>query len=107
MARNRNTDISGKQFAYTTIGAVWNKGIVVPGVDPNKRRKDSCGAWMDRDQYGITNEHGIRWEIDHIKPVARGGSDDIANLQPLQWENNRAKSDNLPNQWSCAAVAKQ
>ena len=23
----------------------------------------------------------------------KGGSDDISNLQPLQWENNRAKSD--------------
>ncbi|KUG25132.1 hypothetical protein ASZ90_005048 [hydrocarbon metagenome] len=42
------------------------------------------------------------WEIDHIIPLSLGGTDDIANLQPLHWENNRKKSDNL--EWSCAIV---
>ena len=36
------------------------------------------------------------WEIDHIKPVARGGSDDLSNLQPLYWETNRNKGDQYP-----------
>ena len=40
------------------------------------------------------------WEIDHIKPVAQGGSDELSNLQPLHWENNAHKSDNWPN-WTC------
>lgn len=50
------------------------------------------------------SEHGNRlseygWEIDHIKPVARGGGDELSNLQPLNWKNNAAKSDTYP--WSC------
>lgn len=65
---------------------------------------DCCGALMRRDLYGVTTRKGLGWEIDHIKPVAHGGADDLGNLQPLQWENNRGKSDNFPN-WTCSVKA--
>jgi len=57
---------------------------------------------MQRDKYGVTGQWG--WEIDHIIPLAKGGSDALSNLQPLMWENNRQKSDNYPN-WRCNIAA--
>ncbi len=98
--------VLNESFSNALVLSVWRKGSIVPGVDPTASRKDSCGAWIDWNQYGVTTENGTGWEIDHINPVANGGSDDLLNLQPLQWQNNRAKGDNLPGKWRCAAVAK-
>jgi hypothetical protein len=63
---------------------VWQKGQIIPGADPNVLRKDRWGAYIRRDKYGDTTPNGYGWEIDHDMPVARGGSDDLANLQPLR-----------------------
>ena len=90
-------------FDESTINAVWRKGQAVSGYDPDQYRKDLCGAWMSKSQYG-DRDASMGWEIDHIVPRSHGGGDDLNNLQPLQWENNRAKSDNYPN-WSCAVSA--
>ena len=91
-------------FSDSVIIAVWQKGIIVPGFDSSKYRKDSFGAWIKFSDYANTNSiYG--WEIDHIYPKSKGGSDKLDNLQPLQWENNRSKGDNYP--YYRAAVAAQ
>ncbi|HOI75918.1 MAG TPA: HNH endonuclease signature motif containing protein [Syntrophales bacterium] len=86
-----------------TILAVWSKGGIVPDKDgqhwdPKEWRYDLCGKPIRYLDHGNTNSK-YGWEIDHIKPVAKGGADNIANLQPLQWESNRIKGDDYP--WSC------
>ena len=104
MGRGRNTDSRGANFPESVIAAVWAKGTAVSGQDANVYRKDKCGAWIRGTEHGNTNsEYG--WEVDHIKPVAAGGGDDLANLQPLRWQNNRGKGDSFPN-WSCTIGSK-
>src|SRR6478609_8443798 len=93
-----NTTTLNESFNTGIVNAVWNKGTIVPGKDPAILRKDSCGAFIKRSDYGNCNSQ-FGWEIDHHQPVARGGSDHLFNLQPLQWQNNRYKSDNWPH-WS-------
>jgi 5-methylcytosine-specific restriction endonuclease McrA len=98
MARNRGTTSQGQPFDQDTINAVWNKGTIIPKYDPKIWRRDICGSNMKFTEYGNTDSQE-GWEIDHIKPVSKGGMDDLANLEPLYWDDNRKKGDTDP--WNC------
>ena len=106
MSRNQNTTVDGAPFDEATIRAVWNKADHVVALliknDPNVTRKDTCGDCIDFYEYGHLTESG--WEIDHIKPVAAGGGDELDNLQALYWRTNRTKGDTYP--WVCPESGK-
>ena len=76
-----------------TINAVWDKAEYVSESNEEKGfRKDQCTAWIRRSDYGDrTSSYG--WEIDHITPESKGGTDALSNLRPLHWGNNASRQD--------------
>ncbi|MCP4608754.1 MAG: HNH endonuclease [Planctomycetes bacterium] len=80
-------------FSKKQIDAVWDKAKKIRGKDPTLYRKDPYGNAMNYNSYGKSSKMG--WEVDHIKPSARGGSDAIRNLQALNTGMNRSKGASL------------
>ena len=88
--RKYGTNIKGAGFSQDIIDAVWEKSY-----DFSPKGQSASDAYGNRIKYA---KHGrtdspFGWEIDHIKPVAKGGTDDLHNSQPFQWQANRFKSD--------------
>ena len=75
------------------INKVWKKAKPIRGKDPRVIRQDPYGNEIHKNSYGKASKHG--WEIDHIKPKSRGGSDHLVNLQALKTQVNRDKGDTL------------
>lgn len=65
--------------------------------------KDCFGRLMYREDYGVTSiirryqvtgrSDYFGWTLDHILPLAKGGTSELNNLEPMHFENNQAKSD--------------
>jgi hypothetical protein len=96
--RQRGSKDSGGAFTDLEVEQVWRKGTPIPGYSPDVWRHDTCGHPIKRTDYGNTATK-FGWEVDHIRPVAAGGTSNLSNLQPLYWETNRQKGDKYP--WSC------
>lgn len=92
-------------FKKELILQVWEKGLIIPGLDSSIYRADHCGAIIKWDMLNdVSQPLSMGWEIDRIKPLSFGGTDDLSNLQPLQWENNRKKDEDYPA-WTCMVRA--
>ena len=98
LSRLRNTTDRGDPFDKEVVDKVWSMAQQTsPGY-----AKDACGATISRHAYGELTLHG--WEVDHIVPVAHGGTDDLSNLQPLQWQNNQSKGDQPASSAYCVVT---
>jgi 5-methylcytosine-specific restriction endonuclease McrA len=70
------------------VQAVWEKASPIRGRDPDLHRKDPYGSIIYRHSYGKDTQQG--WQVDHIKPQSKGGSDHLRNLQALQSSKNKS-----------------
>ena len=77
-------------YTEDTILKVWQKGQIDEYNVPNNFRKDNCGAWIERVEYGNTNSP-YGWYIDKINQNLN--SDDITNLYPVHSKNNLRNQD--------------
>lgn len=88
-------------FSESLIQKVWEKALVIENTDPGIYRLDNCGALIKNAFY--LKEYtalSMGWGIDLIKPKSKGGTDELSNLQALQWENKEAKGEAYPF-WKC------
>jgi 5-methylcytosine-specific restriction endonuclease McrA len=76
-----------------TAQKVFSLAKPVKGKDPAKYRKDPYGTVMHISSQGKATSMG--WDVDHIKPLSKGGSDSIVNLQALNSSINRSKGNTL------------
>ena len=99
MNRKLNTKKNGESWIIEIIKSVFKKGIEVSSQQKSSViRKDICNAIILFNEYG-NRDSRFGWEVDHINPVANNGSDELDNLQPLQWKNNLEKGNQL--NWKC------
>jgi len=78
-----------ENYSELDLKAIWSRGQLVLGYDPQLYRVDVLGSPIIWNQYG-NRESIYGWEVDHIDPCKPAI---LSNLQPLQWQNNVAKSD--------------
>jgi len=73
---------------------IWEKALIITGYDSKLFRADRFRTLICYSDYGNRNsDYG--WEIDHIIPVDKGGTNDYGNLEPLNWKNNTTKSNKI------------
>jgi len=66
----------------------WDNAPKVRGKDPELYRRDAYENVLYRHSHGKDTQMG--WNIDHIKPQSKGGSDNPRNLQILQSAKNKS-----------------
>lgn len=66
------------------VARTWARAEVIPGNDDELWRKDECGAWIHRLDYGRRSS-SFGWEV--FDPSLGRGDGGISAIRPLQWQN--------------------
>lgn len=83
-----------KKFTQADRDYCWSKANKIQGFSTNKYRTDKCGNVIYKSSYGKRCKYG--WEIDHSKPMSKGGTNHLNNLQAMQWKQNNDKGVKYP-----------
>ena len=92
------------RFDDQLLNQIWERAKRVDGYDADRFRKDACGAWIIRDNYGDPDSP-FGWEVDHIYPESKLREksvpdeliDNPINLRPLNSKNNASKGADYPS----------
>lgn len=76
-------------YSEKLLDLIFSKGSIARGMNPKLYRRDCYGNPMFRRSYGKYTELG--WNVDHSKPIAKGGTNSIRNLQPMNCFANCSK----------------
>ena len=85
----RQPDNQRREFGALEVALVWSKAKEIPGQDPLSWRADDYGNYLFRSDRG-KSDSPYGWDVDHIVPLALGGTNEIANLRPLRCSKNRS-----------------
>ena len=76
-------------YSEKILDLIFSKGSIVRGMNSKLYRKDCFGNLMYRYSYGKYSPMG--WNVDHSKPIAKGGTNSIRNLHPMSCFANCSK----------------
>lgn len=101
---------NNEKISWTSeqIEEVWNKGEIINNLNPQLYRKDYAGAlmfWHSFISQSKLNDliESLKWTIVYEKPIAKGGSNYIKNLVPMNNNNAVIKSNNFPR-WTTSVT---
>lgn len=72
---------------------IWELANEIRGLDPNIWRADAYRNPIKIDIRDNVSIYG--WNIDHLNPKNKGGSDEFTNLQPMQAKKNDSIGNKL------------
>ena len=97
------TDWSSAGYDRDVIDRVWRQAAEIAGNDPALWRKDECGAWIYRLDYGRRHSD-FGWEI-HDPTVGLRGGGAVLSLGPSSGKTiltaSRAKPNAASPQMAC------
>lgn len=94
---NTDTEYKLRNLMRVRINQYLKKGNKIKYIDALGCSIKEWMIYLEKqfDSKMSWDNHGTYWEIDHIKPLSKGGSFHYTNTQPLIWEDNRSKSAKL------------
>lgn len=90
--------LTGNKFLLETEGICSFKGCKICTVEHFEQRKlknTKCNPFPHLNLYYVDTNHKILITRDHIRPLSKGGSDTLDNLQTMCIDCNQMKGNSI------------